>query len=144
MCCNFFLSAGVQVLRSVCISSSVFTMLKSVSVLVLLSSEVVICEVTGTVVITILNKKCLKLIESYVQNNITLKVNLIIYHKHSGNTNPVCILVQHFFLFTMGYKMVSSMAISIVYRCFINQENYRWPHLQFFYYVFHIRQHLQG
>ena len=49
-----------------------FTMLKSVSELVLLSSEEVICEIIGTVTITVLNKKCLKLIHLYVQNNITL------------------------------------------------------------------------
>ena len=34
-----------------------------------------------------------------------LKVNLI-YHKHSGNTSPVHILVWHSVLFTMGYRMV--------------------------------------
>ena len=66
MCYNFFLSAGVQVLRSVCISSSVFTMLKSVSESVLLSLEVVICEVIYTVANTVLNEKCFKLIGSYI------------------------------------------------------------------------------
>ena len=52
-----------------------------------------------------------------------LRVSLITYHKHfhntKGNTNPVCILVWHFILFTIGYTMVFTMAISIVYQCFL-------------------------
>ena len=67
MCCNFFLSAGVQVLRSVWISSSVLIMLKSVSELVLLSSDEVIHEAIGTVVITILDKKDFILNGSYIK-----------------------------------------------------------------------------
>ena len=55
MCCNLFLSAGVQLLRSICISSSVLIMLKPVSELVQLSSDVVIGE--ATVAITILDSK---------------------------------------------------------------------------------------
>ena len=104
------------------ISSSVFIILKSVSELVLLSLEVVICEVTGIVAITILNKKYLKLIVSYVQNNIMLKVSLITYHKHLNNTNVVCILVWHFVLFTMEYRMVSGMAIFIVYKLILTKK----------------------
>ena len=53
-----------------------------------------------------------------------LKVSLITYHKHfhsiKGNINPVCILVRHSILFTMGYRIVFSTAISIVYKHFIN------------------------
>ena len=45
-----------------------------------------------------------------------LKVSLITWHKHSYNTNPVCILVQHSILFTKGYRMVPSTAVSIVYK----------------------------
>ena len=52
-----------------------------------------------------------------------LRVSLITYHKHfrinKGNTNPVCILGRHFILFTMGYRMVFNMAISIVDKCFL-------------------------
>ena len=52
-----------------------------------------------------------------------LRVSLITYHKHfhstKGYTNPVCILVQHFILFTMGYRMVFKMAISIIDQCFL-------------------------
>ena len=61
-----------------------------------------------------------------------LRVSLITYHKHfhstKGNTNPICILVWHFILFIMGYRLVFNTAISIVDKCFfivINQEDYR-------------------
>ena len=50
------------------------------------------------------------------------KVSLITYHKHWNNTNVVRILVQHFILFTMGYKMVSGMAIFIVYKLLLTKE----------------------
>ena len=46
----------------------------------------------------------------------SLKVNLIIHHKHSADTNTVHILVWHSILFPMGYIMVSSMAKFIVYQ----------------------------
>ena len=67
MCCNFFLSAGVQVLRSECISSSVLIMVKSVLKSVLLSSDEVIHEAIGTVAITILDKKDFILNGSYIK-----------------------------------------------------------------------------
>ena len=56
MCCNFFLSAEVQVLRSVCNWSSVLIIPKSVFESFQLSSDVVIGEVIGTVAITIEQK----------------------------------------------------------------------------------------
>ena len=53
-----------------------------------------------------------------------LRVSLITYHKHphsiKDNTNPVRIFMQHSVIFTMGYRMVFSTAISIVYKHFIN------------------------
>ena len=51
-----------------------------------------------------------------------LKVSLITYHKHSHNTNSVCILVWHSIIFTMGYRMVSSMAMSIVYKHLLTKK----------------------
>ena len=52
-----------------------------------------------------------------------LRVSLITYHKHfhsaKGHTNPVCILVWHFILFTMEYRMVFNMAIYIIDKCFL-------------------------
>ena len=54
----------------------------------------------------------------------SLRVNLNIYHKDfyntKHNTNSVCILVQHFILFTIECRMIFSMAIYkmfIVYKC---------------------------
>ena len=61
-------------------------------------------------------------LEQYLFNS---RVNLIVYHKCfysiKSSINPVCILVQHFILFTIEYRMVFSMAtyqISIVYKHF--------------------------
>ena len=51
-----FFQQGVQLLRSICISSSVLSMLKSVSESFQLSSDVVISETFGTVAITIEQK----------------------------------------------------------------------------------------
>ena len=94
MCCNFFLSAWVQLLTSVFISSSMLIMLKSVSELVWLSSDVDSAigngVVSGTVVKTGLNNK-------QYYHKYCLIIHIIVV---------VCILVWHITLFSMEFHMI--------------------------------------
>ena len=78
-----------------------------------------------------------------------LKVSLITYHKYphstKGNTNPVYILVWHSILFTIGYRMVFSMAISIIYRhVLLTKKIIGSPAFHFSIMPVHMGQYLQG
>ena len=60
----------------------------------------------------------------YIYSNIILasRVGPIIFeemylHSTKGNTNPVCVLVQHFILFTIECRMVFKTAVFIVCKC---------------------------